>query len=184
MRTVLAAALLLLVLPGRTASLGSGTAEAQSRQEHAAPTEPFRPSIGLPLPQIGLPLPAIGLPLPPLGLPPQQHQPDRSQSFRRSPGVDHLKRFDGSHRIDRRGTLGIPLFGLSYPYVPDLSATPTIAPPTEAAVPEAIGGLRLDLQRGIDPRILAIAGIVSAIDAWWESYREVAASLAPVVPRA
>ena len=157
MRTVLAAALLLLLVPsGQAAWLGSGTAEAQSRHGHAsaaAPAEPFRPSIGLPLPQIGLPLPPIGLPLPPLGLPPQQHQPDRSQSFRRSPGVDHLKRFDGSHRIDRRGTLGIPLFGLSYPYVPDLSATPTIAPPTEAAVPEAIGGLRLDLQRGIDPRI-------------------------------
>jgi len=156
MRTVLAAALLLLLPSGQTAWLGSGTAEAQSRHGHAtapAPAEPFRPSIGLPLPQIGLPLPPIGLPLPSLGLPPQQHLPDRSSSLRRSPGVDRSKRVERSRRFDRRGTLAIPLLGFSYPYVPDLSATPTIEPPTEASVSEPTGGLRLDLQPGIDPRI-------------------------------
>jgi hypothetical protein len=42
---------------------------------------------------------------------------------------------------------------LSYPYVPELSATPTLAAPAELPVAEVTGGLRLDLQPGVDPRI-------------------------------
>jgi hypothetical protein len=161
MRTVLAAALLLVALPGPIAWLGSGSAEAQSRHGHAVaqqPAEPFRPSLGLPLPQIGLPLPSIGLPLPSLGLPPQGHAPDRTESSAHSTGIDRAKRFDRSHqdrsqRFDRRGAFVVPLFGLSYPYVPDLAGVSASPVPTAPPAPEATGGLRLDLQPGVDPRI-------------------------------
>jgi hypothetical protein len=119
-----------------TAFLLIATAGVAGAQSHArrSTDEPWKPTIGLPLPQIGLPLPQIGLPLPQPGLPPIKRS-ERPERFERS---------------ERRGAiLFVPAFG--WPYLPETAVPGPPAPPPQEE--HATGRLRLDIRPGVDPQI-------------------------------
>src|SRR5580765_4380006 len=112
-----------------------GVAGAQSHARRST-DEPWKPTIGLPLPQIGLPLPQIGLPLPQPGLPPikRSERPGRPERFERS---------------ERRGAiLFVPAFG--WPYLSETAVPGPHAPPPQEE--HATGRLRLDIRHGVDPQ--------------------------------
>jgi hypothetical protein len=126
-----------------TAFLLIATAGVAGAQSHArrSTDEPWKPTIGLPLPQIGLPLPQIGLPLPQIGLPLPQ------------PGLPPIKRSERPERFERserRGAiLFVPAFG--WPYLPETAVPGPPAPPPQEE--HATGRLRLDIRPGVDPQI-------------------------------
>lgn len=137
--------LTVLLLTMLCASVG-----AQSHADRARSTdEPWRPSIGLPLPQIGLPLAPIGLPLPSMGLPPQQpprvHQPERPEQSQH-----------GTRGRASRGAAFVffPSFGWPYPFLPESEpAASSLVPPYPVRPLHATGTLRIELQSGVDPQI-------------------------------
>jgi hypothetical protein len=136
MRLTLAAAMLILVLPGGV------------RAQDAVPRNPS--TLFGPLPAIGFPLPPIGFPLPHIGLPPPTGTQPRT-------GGDSFGRHgkpDQHRRSGRRGSNGaiiyiIPAYGWGYPLAgAPAGAAPGVhpeSPKTPAPVPET-GTLRFDVE--------------------------------------
>lgn len=124
----------------------AGTAGAQSHARRST-DEPWKPTIGLPLPQIGLPLPQLGLP--PI------ERSERSDRLERSERPERFERLDRSERpkrLERSGAiLFVPAFG--WPYLPETAAPAPPAPPPQEE--HATGRLRLEIQSGVDPQIYA-----------------------------